>query len=53
MDYQAEAYLCDLCSEIYRYEKELRDHMLEDHQTPYVSVTEVDEDKNLIEGFKR
>ena len=49
MDYQAEAYLCDLCSEIYRYEKELREHMLEDHQTPYVSVTEVDEDKNGIE----
>ena len=56
MNFEAEAYLCDLCSEIYRYEQELRDHMLEDHQTQYLPVTEEEitdiEEKNpLIEEF--
>ena len=51
MNHEAEAYLCHLCSEIYRYEKELRDHMFEDHQTVYLPEKEeaVAEDKDAIE----
>ena len=38
----SEAYLCELCSEIYRHEEELTAHMLEDHHGVFLPVAETE-----------
>jgi len=40
MKMNSEAYLCDICSEIYGHEEELSAHMLEDHNVQYLPLLE-------------
>ena len=42
----SEAYLCEVCSEIYRHEEELSVHMLEDHHAVYLPIKDTDQEES-------
>ena len=48
----SEAYLCDLCSEIYEHEEELSEHMKEDHKIEN-RVGNLFISYSIREGFKK